>query len=241
MFNKKLMIFFAVITIAAVIVFSIVFCISPLKEITAVNNSSNASDNLLNLKSPETIEFNKKNDSLNISILLSQKDLNDILYNDIKSNMDVSAMETDISDSGIEMYINTDLLNLIPTQYKLKFTPSLSNNTLILNLKSSQIGRLPLSKSVVLNNFNETKSDYLSVNTNSNYISINNNVVQPFKIDGFNIEDGKIRLNLSYSIKSLGDLTKLFINMPDVIKNYMKGIDTDQAKDKFNILTQLFQ
>lgn len=225
MYNKKMLIYSGAFVIIAVLLAIAVFCISPVKKIPSYNSSSSNNTNNSLIKTLETIEYNKVSSSLNISFILTEKDLDNILYESMKNNMAVDGIETDIDIDSIKVYINSRLLQVIPTQYSLEFTPSIKDNTLVLNLKNAKIGRVSIPKSFVLNRLKENSSSYISINNTDNYISINKNAVDPFKINSFNIEDGKLRLNLNYSIKSIEDITNLFSHkMPEDITNYVKKI-----------------
>lgn len=225
MYNKKMLIYSGTFVIISVLLAIAVFCISPVKKIPSYNNysSNNTNNNLI--KTLETIEFNKVSSSLNISFILTEKDLDNILYESMKNSMAVDGIETDIDINSIKVYINSHLLQAIPTQYMLEFTPSIKDNTLVLNLKNAKIGRVLMPKSFILNRLKENSSSYISINNTDNSISINKKAVEPFKINSFNIEDGKLRLNLNYSIKSIEDVTDLFSHkMPEDITNYVKKI-----------------
>lgn len=221
--NKKMLIFSGIALIIAVILIILVFCISPVKKISSYTKSNSSSSDSGLIKTLETIEFDKKSGDLNISFVLTEKDLNNILYESIKNSMSVDGIETDIDQNSIKLYINSHLLKIIPTQYMLEFTPSVEDNTLILNLKDVKVGRIPIPKGLVLNGLKENASNYLSIDKSNNSISINKNAVAPFKISGFNIQGDKLTLNLNYSIKSITDITNLFSHkMPEGVTNYVK-------------------
>lgn len=218
-----MLIFSGIALIIAVILIILVFCISPVKKISSYTKSDSSSSDSGLIKTLETIEFDKKNGDLNISFVLTEKDLNNILYEAIKNSMSVDGIETDIDENSIKLYINSHLLKAIPTQYMLEFTPSVEDNTLILNLKDVKVGRIPIPKGLVLNGLKENASNYLSIDKSNNSISINKNAVAPFKISGFNIQVDKLTLNLNYSIKSITDITNLFSHkMPEGVTNYVK-------------------
>ncbi|WP_010240963.1 hypothetical protein [Clostridium arbusti] len=221
--NKKMLIFSGIALTIAVILIILVFCISPVKKISSYTKSDSSSSDSGLIKTLETIEFDKKSGDLNISFVLTEKDLNNILYEAIKNSIAVDGIETDIDENSIKLYINSHLLKIIPTQYMLEFTPSVEDNTLILNLKDVKVGRIPIPKGLVLNGLKENASNYLSIDKSNNSISINKNAVAPFKISGFNIQVDKLTLNLNYSIKSITDITNLFSHkMPEGVTNYVK-------------------
>lgn len=224
MYNKKMMIYSVFAIIICIIALVTVFLVSPENDITSSNNTE-VSQNFLKNKSPETIEYDKKNNNLSVSIILSENELNNILYSSIKNNMKITKMETNINYNNIQIYIDTYFLNVISTQYELEFIPSIRNDALVLYLRSAKIGKVPLSKSYILKKLNKIDSKYILVNIKNNCISINSKFIEPFKISSFNIENGKIRISMNYSVKSLIDLSKLLINnVSSNIKNYIKKI-----------------
>lgn len=242
MHNKKMLIYSGTTMVIALLLLIAVFCVSPVKKISSYNKSSSNNSNSSLIKTPETVEFDKASGNLNVSFILVEKDLNDILYNSMKDSISVDGVETDISQSDVKVYINSYVLQAIPTQYILDFTPDIKNNTLTLNLKSAKMGRISMPKGAVLNNLKENASDYISVNKDNSSISIDKKAVAPFKITSFNMDEGKLRLNLNYQIKSITDITGLLSNnMPEGITNYVKKMFNSQSDDDFKVLTDLFK
>jgi len=223
--SKKIFTYFITTILMLVVIMLIaVFCISPVKQISSYSKSSSANANSDIIKNIENVEYNKESGNLNISFAVTEEELNNILYESMKNRIAIDGLESDINSNSIKIYINSYLLKVLPTQYMVELIPSLKDSTLILNLKNVKIGRIGIPKKYVLNKLKENSSNYISVN-DDNSISINNEVVEPFKISSFNIEDSKLRVNLNYSIKSITDITNLFSNkMPKEVTDYIKNI-----------------
>lgn len=222
--NKKIFIYVFVPVIIIIIVSLIItFCISPVKRITLPNSSNNGINTVL--KTPEKITFDAKDSQLNVSISLTEEELNNIIYSSIKNKMNVNGIETNISNSDMIIYINTYLFHSIQTQCILTLVPSKNVNEPVFILKSVEIGRISLPKSFVINQLKRMNFDNLFIDTTNNSISINSKQVEPFKINNISTENGNLKLSLNYQIKSLQDVVRLFENnLPDNIKNYVKVI-----------------
>ncbi|AGK97026.1 hypothetical protein [Clostridium pasteurianum] len=223
MLNKKKLAGLGMIII--IIILGLIVLISPVRSIAWNNSdiSSNTKDNFF--KSLDTIQFDRQDNNLHIGFLLTEKDLNNLLYGAIKDKIKVNAMETDINADSISIYINSYLFNKISTQYMLEFIPFTSGDKLVLNLKSAKIGRISIPKNLVLNRLKKSNSNYMTINNTNNSINIDGKILEPFKISDFKLEGDKLRFNLTYSIKSLQDIKNLFsYEIPDNIKAYAENL-----------------
>lgn len=224
MSNRKKRKLLPFIIIVLGLIFVIIFCVSPVKNITKVNNFAKSNDSIIKLESLNEVEFNNENRSLQTSVSLTEDDINNLIYNAIKNKVSVSAIETDINDD-IKIYVNSDLLNIIPTQYSVEIVPSLKNNSLGFSIKSVQIGRIPVPKKLILTMLEESNSTNFSVDAENNYVTISTKPIEPFKLVSFTMGDKKIGIKTSYSINSLDDIKRLLqSNVSESIKSLLKNM-----------------
>lgn len=224
MANRKKRKLLPFIIIVLGLIFVIIFCVSPVKNITKVNNFAKSNDSIIKLESLNEVEFNNENKSLQTSVSLTEDDINNLIYNAIKNKVSVSAIETDINDD-IKIYVNSGLLNIIPTQYSVEIVPSLKNNSLGFSIKSAQIGRIPVPKKLILTMLEKSNSTNFSVDAENNYVTISTKPIEPFKLVSFTMGDKKIGIKTSYSIKSLADIKRLLqSNVSESIKSLLKNM-----------------
>lgn len=224
MSNRKKRKLLPFIIIVLGLIFVIIFCVSPVKNIAKVNNFAKSNDSIIKLESLNEVEFNNENRSLQTSVSLTEDDINNLIYNAIKNKVSVSAIETDINDD-IKIYVNSDLLNIIPTQYAVEIVPSLKNNSLGFSIKSAQIGRIPVPKKLILTMLEKSNSTNFSVDAENNYVTISTKPIEPFKLVSFTMGDKKIGIKTSYSINSLDDIKRLLqSNVSESIKSLLKNM-----------------
>lgn len=219
--KKKLKIFIPIIVIL-VLILGFTVLISPVKSIST-KKPSNVKGGLMEILSPSNIEFNYKNSELNVDFLLSSQDITNIVYSTFKSRINIDAIESYINGDRISVYINSKILNIFKVQYSISLRVSSDKDNLIFTILDAKVGRVPIPRSIIMSKVSEKlKSDYAAVKENSIYVD--ENMVKPFKYGGVKNVDGKIVLNVNYSIKTLNDIVKLVTSgIPDSIKNYVKS------------------
>lgn len=200
-----------ILTIVLIIVLfaSIIYCIRPVEKFNETSTEQVSLKEIMKEKMMDSITGMLTNSSKEFQFELSEKDINNI----ISMNMDklkskkIDGVHCAIHNGEVYFYADTKLLSLLPSQLILKTDITVEGNALQVNVNKAYIGRIPVFKSIIIDNL-KNKIDKVNIDEETSVISIPITLPEAVTIKDFQTTD-RINFKIAISIKSLSDVMEI--------------------------------
>ncbi|GIM28717.1 hypothetical protein CPJCM30710_13830 [Clostridium polyendosporum] len=101
----------------------------------------------------------------------------------IASTNQVKDFKSEIKDKKVNLYVNTKVLDIVPSQYKLILDAYPQQNNLILKLNEAYLGRVKLANKTVMSVLKQHESQYVTIDEDQSLITVKNPYVMVKNVD----------------------------------------------------------
>ncbi|MGI6537930.1 MAG: hypothetical protein ACOX22_06275 [Caldicoprobacterales bacterium] len=172
-----------------------------------------------------------------VAIVLSREEISQLVSYSLEEYMEdnpeiiIYAYKGEITGNSLVIRIDSKLFQVLPVQYVLEFMPVINNNCLGATLISANIGKLPISKDLVMKKMRINNKNIL-IDKETYSISFVNTLPEHIIFTGFELKDEAAYIQAYLSIKDINDLIKLVQTvLPEDIKELLTELITDKIGD----------
>ncbi|OIJ21739.1 hypothetical protein BKP45_03305 [Anaerobacillus alkalidiazotrophicus] len=169
----------------------------------------------------DDLSFELRSDGVYIEQRLPSDRFNELVQISVHEDLNLTAVNGTLEDGKAIIVANSKILSFIPSQYRLRYSPSVKNGRVILALEEAKIGRLPLSKSAVISSLAKSKGEMLEVDEEDNIVFIG--TPRSLQFQEAKIEDDTLYLAFQIKINSITDVLELAnFMMPEQLLDIIK-------------------
>jgi hypothetical protein len=205
-FVKFLILILSVIVILAAVYFILLY---PKHEYPKIHTSFKTIDIKSQITKKMPNKFSFSNRKLTFDIELSEEDLKGELVSRL-SNKDFQNVDVEITNDNITVFLTKKAYNYIPYEIILVMKPEVREGQPIIVLNSSKLGRLNLSKEIVLNKVKDLKYTSIDVRPSEGELVLQYNELKDvITINAIKLQDNKLSAELQIEFNSLEDFLKV--------------------------------
>lgn len=206
-FTKFLLLLFSIFLILTAAYFTLLY---PRHQYPNIKISSDPIDIKSQITKKLPKKFSLANRELTFDIELSAEALEGELVSRLSKYKNVQKVDVVISNSSIRIFLLQKTLKYIPYEITLELNPKIKDGKIVVLLESSKLGRLNLSREMVLNKVKELKLNGMEVLPSESEIVLDYNKLKDIiLINNIKLEDNKLIAELQLEFKRLEDFLKV--------------------------------